>query len=185
MSEGRRTSRDPREPPRHGPDGAERWADYLDWVREDIIEGVLAFPLPDRTTSRLPSGWSPIELLSHVFHMEQRWFVWGFLAEQVAHPWGDWNVEDPSVDPGPEGTAPAWRVADGVAAEDIAAALRDIGHRTRETLNAHDLGELAAVGGRFTEEPPTLEWICFHVLAEYARHAGQLDIVRELRTDRS
>jgi hypothetical protein len=27
-----------------------------------------------------------------------------------------------------------------------------------------------------------LEWICFHVLAEYARHAGQFDVVRELST---
>lgn len=36
------------------------------------------------------------------------------------------------------------------------------------------------MGGRFTEDPPLLEWICFHVLAEYARHAGQFDVVREL-----
>ena len=38
----------------------------------------------------------------------------------------------------------------------------------------------AAPGGRFAADPPTLEWICFHVLAEYARHAGHLDIVVEL-----
>ncbi|MCY7287071.1 MAG: DinB family protein [Cryobacterium sp.] len=35
-------------------------------------------------------------------------------------------------------------------------------------------------GGRFGEDPPTLEWICFHVLAEYARHGGHLDIVEEI-----
>ena len=39
------------------------------------------------------------------------------------------------------------------------------------------------MGGRFTSEPPTLEWICFHVLAEYARHAGHLDITVELMTE--
>jgi Protein of unknown function (DUF664) len=27
---------------------------------------------------------------------------------------------------------------------------------------------------------PTLAWILFHVLQEYARHAGHLDITREL-----
>ena len=39
---------------------------------------------------------------------------------------------------------------------------------------------MSSPGGRFAEDPPTLEWICFHVLAEYARHAGHLDIVAEL-----
>lgn len=115
-------------------------------------------------------------------HTEQRWFVWGFLGEQVPDPWGDWNVDDPSVDSGPTGIVPAWRVADGAAAEDIAALLRDMGRRTRKALNAHGLEERARVGGRFTDDPPTLEWICFHVLAEYARHAGQFDVVRELST---
>lgn len=178
-------SRNPREPAKRGPGGAARWADYLDWVREDIIEGVLGLPLAERMASRLPSGWAPLELLSHLLHMEQRWFVWGFLGEQVPAPWGDWNVDDPSVASGAAGIAPAWRVADGVSAEELATALRDVGQRTRETLNTHSLEERARVGGRFTEDPPTLEWICFHVLAEYARHAGQLDIVRELSADSS
>jgi len=173
-------SRNPREPAKHGPDGAERWADYLEWMREDVIEGVLGLPLPERRASRLPSGWSPIELLSHLLHMEQRWFVWGFLAERVADPWGDWNVDDPSLGATPAGASPAWEVADGATAEDVAAALRDMGRRTRETLRTHGLEERARIGGRFTEDPPTLEWICFHVLAEYARHAGQFDVVREL-----
>jgi hypothetical protein len=33
------------------------------------------------------------------------------------------------------------------------------------------------VGG---DDPPTLERILFHLLQEYARHAGHLHIVREL-----
>ena len=41
----------------------------------------------------------------------------------------------------------------------------------------------AAPGGRFADDPPSLEWICFHVLAEYARHAGHLDIAVELATE--
>ena len=173
-------SRNPREPAKHGPEGAERWADYLEWMREDIIAGVLGLPVPERIASRLPSGWSPIELLNHLLHMEQRWFVWGFLAQPVPHPWGDWNVDNPPVGSTPAGISPAWEVAEGVSAEDITAALRDIGERTRETLITHGLEERARVGGRFTKDPPTLEWICFHVLAEYARHAGQFDVVHEL-----
>ena len=43
-----------------------------------------ALPVAERRTSRVPSGWTPLELLSHVLHMERRWFVWGFLGEDVA-----------------------------------------------------------------------------------------------------
>jgi hypothetical protein len=39
---------------------------------------------------------------------------------------------------------------------------------------------VASPGGRFRQDPPTLEWICFHVVTEYARHLGHLDIVVEL-----
>ena len=87
--------RDDREPGKHEPGGASRWAAYLDWVREDLAATVLALPEDVRRSSALPSGWTPIELLSHVLHMEQRWFVWGFLGEPVDEPWGDWTVEEP------------------------------------------------------------------------------------------
>ncbi|MCL7021164.1 DinB family protein, partial [Vibrio vulnificus] len=40
----------------------------------------------------------------------------------------------------------------------------------------------AAGGGRVAGEgeAPTRGWILCHVLQEYARHAGHLDVVREL-----
>jgi len=164
------------EPGKHGPAGAARWSAYLDWVRQDVVDAVLGLSEVERRTTRLPSGWTPLELLSHVLHMEQRWFVWGFLGEQVDEPWGDWTVEEP-WNTGRDGR---WAVADDVTAEDLALRLRGIGERTRAVLREHPLDAVAAPGGRFAEDPPTLEWICFHVLAEYARHAGHLDIVVEL-----
>jgi hypothetical protein len=36
------------------------------------------------------------------------------------------------------------------------------------------------LGGRFSSDPPTLGWILAHLLQEYARHVGHLDVVREL-----
>ncbi|WP_435771609.1 DUF664 domain-containing protein [Nocardioides sp. SYSU DS0651] len=162
--------------------GAARWADYLDWVRGDLARAVLALPEDRQRTSLVPSGWTPIELLSHVLHMEQRWFVWGFLGEQVAEPWGDWNVPEPWVSDDGDETRPAarWTVPDDVAAADLVERLHAVGARTREVLASYSLTARGAVGGRFDDAPPTLEWICFHVLAEYARHAGHLDIVVEL-----
>lgn len=175
MSEDLRVSRNSGEPPKSAHGGTQRWADYLDWLREDIIKGTLGLPVAEQATTELPSGWTPIELLNHVLHMEQRWFVWGFLGEPVDEPWGDWSA-DPTAD-----ESATWFVAPDVTAEAIAARLREIGRRTRQILNTHDMGEDAKVGGRFATDPPTLEWICFHVMAEYARHAGQFDVVLELR----
>ena len=171
-------ARNAEEPPKTGPYGAARWSDYLDWMRSELITGVLGLTAEQQRTTLVPSGWTPIELLSHVLHMEQRWFVWGFLGEQVPEPWGDWDADDPTT-----AESPRWQVPDGVTAEQLAERLTAVGERTRQVLLEHPLDEVGALGGRFTADdgtPPTLEWICFHVLAEYARHAGHLDIVVEL-----
>jgi uncharacterized damage-inducible protein DinB len=165
--------------PRHGLGRtADHFAAYLDFYREEIIAGVLALSDEDRRTPRVHSGWTPIELLSHVLHMEQRWFVWGFLGEQVADPWGDWTTDEPwddDADPDKR-----WFVADEVTAEELAERLQGIGRRTTVVLRDHPLEETAAEGERFDGDPADLQWICFHVLQEYARHAGHLDIVVEL-----
>ncbi len=182
MSEDRRVAGSTREPGKLGASGAERWSDYLDWQRADLVDAVLAMHAGERRRVLVPSGWSPIELLSHVLHMERRWFVWGFLGEQVRDPWGDWAAGDPwrdeSLDEGER--SPRWTVPDDVTAERLAERLEAVAERTREVLRDHPLTARAAVGGRFADHPPTLEWICFHVLTEYARHAGHLDVVVEL-----
>jgi uncharacterized damage-inducible protein DinB len=176
MAEDQRVARNPGEPAKGGPTGAARWSAYLDWVREEIVDAVLALPPAERVTSRLASGWTPVELLSHVLHMEQRWFVWGFLGEQVDDPWGDWTVEEPWDDD----AAGRWYVAPETTAEKLVSRLRAIGERTRSVLRDFPLDARASPGGRFADDPPSLDWICFHVLAEYARHAGHLDIAVEL-----
>ena len=170
------------EPDQHGPPAAGRWADYLDWAREEIIAGVLGLSPSEQRTSRLSSGWTPIELLSHVLHMEQRWFVWGFLGEQVDQPWGDWSTPEPwtSDDSGETRSGARWLVPEGTDATDLAERLRALGQRTRTILLERPLEARGAPSERFGEEPPSLEWTCFHVLTEYTRHAGHLDVAREL-----
>jgi hypothetical protein len=56
------------------------------------------------------------------------------------------------------------------------------GRRTAAILGEHALDSASATTGRFadTDDVPTLMALAFHVLQEYARHAGHLDIVREL-----
>jgi len=45
----------------------------------------------------------------------------------------------------------------------------------------HDLAEVGAPGERWEGAPPaTLERVLLRLVQEYARHAGHLDVVREL-----
>jgi hypothetical protein len=154
-------------PPVTGNDAAVLFSRYLDYYREKAIEKTLVLPAEELVGCRVPSGWTPLELLHHLAHMEQRWFVWGFLAEHVADPFGD-EIDN------------RWVVPPDRPLDEIVAMLRATGERTRTVLASYPLESVASVGGRFSEDPPTLAWICFHVLQEYARHVGHLDIVVEL-----
>jgi hypothetical protein len=65
---------------------------------------------------------------------------------------------------------------------DLRAVLAVAGTRTREIVEAHELTETARLTGRFRDQEtaPQLQWILLHLLQEYARHVGHLDISREL-----
>jgi len=144
---------------------------WLDFYRETVERKLTGLSEAELVTSRLPSGWSPLELLKHLVFMERRWLRWGFAAEPFDQPFADSG----GIDDGP------WLLEPTDNLDDLLAALRAGGERAREIVTG-DLGAKAVVGGRFgvEGEPPTLNWILFHVLQEYARHVGQLDIAREL-----
>ena len=77
-------------------DAAALFSRYLEFYRRPCTK-VASLPDAEQRTSRLPSGWTPLELLVHLAFMERRWFVWGFLGEPVDEPWGDdldgrWDV---------------------------------------------------------------------------------------------
>jgi uncharacterized damage-inducible protein DinB len=149
-------------------DSGELFSRYLAFYRDTVLRKVASLPGADLRVSRLPSGWTPLELLVHLSHMERRWFVWGFLGEDIEEPWGDDR----------DGR---WHAPDGLSVVQAGAMLREVGERTTDVLATHALDEVAPPGPRFEGgDPATLAWICFHVLQEYARHTGHLDIAVEL-----
>ncbi len=155
------------EPAADTADPADLFARYLSYYRETAITKAAALDEDDLRTPRVASGWTPIELLNHLAFMERRWFVWGFLGEEVDAPWGD-SAEY------------RWYVDPATTLEEVVTTLERTGERTTEILRTRSLEETGAAGGRFGDNPPALAWICFHVLQEYARHVGHLDIVVEL-----
>ena len=143
---------------------AEVFLGYLDFLRTRMIEKVRALPEGSQRTSRLPSGWTPVELLKHLRYVEFRWIEWRFEGRAVASPWGD-EVDGRWAAPEP--------------LSELLADLETQAEYTRAVVSSTDLSTLGAPG-RGWSSPATLERVLFHLLQEYARHLGQLDIVAEL-----
>jgi hypothetical protein len=164
----------PAEPSGDLSDPRELLVAYLDFYRQTVLRKLDGLSEEELRTSRLPSGWTPLELLKHLAGVERRWLRWGFAAEPVERPW----VED-----GPDGR---WRVGPDETAGDVRTLFLDECARSRRIVAAAGLDEVARTGGRFQppDPPPTLAWILFHLLQEYARHAGHLDVARELADGR-
>jgi uncharacterized damage-inducible protein DinB len=147
---------------------AEVFSRYLDYFRQQVAAKLRALPADELRRSRLPSGWTPLELLKHLTFDELRWLEWGFEGRDVASPWGDDR----------DGR---WYVAPDETLDGLLAALDAQAGRSRTVIATHDLDEVGKPGERWDGEPPaTLERILFHLLQEYARHLGHLDIVCEL-----
>ncbi len=162
------------DPPLDGPgmkvtDPGELLLGYLEWYREALLRKIDGLS-DDRLRAPVqPMGWSPLGLVQHLGWVERRWLQWGMAAEDV--------VPYP-----PGGDDGEWGVpADRPTAQVLATYAAEV-ERSRELLARFDLEQTAHVGGRFVTpgQAPTLVRILFHLLQEYARHLGHLDIAREL-----
>jgi uncharacterized damage-inducible protein DinB len=135
-----------------------------------IIDG-----LDDRAlrTPVVPSGWTPLGLLEHLAHAERHWLQDVLLGRSDPLPWADDG-------PGPfTSTHPAAAVL---------AFYRDTCARSDEILAAtplcavpygtHPDPDLAA-------QTTDLRRILLHLIEETARHAGHLDLARELLDGRT
>jgi uncharacterized damage-inducible protein DinB len=141
---------------------------YLDYFRDQLAVKLRGLPASELRRSRLPTGWTPLELLRHLTYMERRWLEWGFEGHAVDNPWGDRR----------DGR---WYVGPDETLEDLLAELTARAERSRVIIESHELGEVGKPGERWSGKPPaTLERVLFHMLYEYARHLGHLDIACEL-----
>jgi uncharacterized damage-inducible protein DinB len=144
---------------------------YLDAYRDAVLRKLAGLSEADLSRSAVPSGWTPIELLNHLAFVERRWLQWGFRGEDIEYPWGD-----------SQSALGRWSVPEDESAEIVRGRFEKACERSREIVSDAQLSDKSRWGGRFTPEqpPPTLGWILFHLLQEYARHLGHLDIAREL-----
>jgi len=147
---------------------AELLTGYLAYFRSVLADKLHGLDDDALRRSRLPSGWTPLELLRHLIQVERRWLEWGFEGRDVGDPWADHRDA-------------RWYVDPSTTLDDLLAELDAQANMSQQVVAAHDLDERGAPGERWDgHEPATMERVLLHLVQEYARHVGHLDVVREL-----
>jgi uncharacterized damage-inducible protein DinB len=112
-----------------------------------------------------PSGTNLLGLVKHLGSVEFGWFCETFGRESEAVPFDE---GDPDAD---------MRAEPDETTEDILAYYGRARAAADRVIEELDLEE---VGTAWFGEPVSLRWVLIHMVEETARHAGHMDIVREL-----
>ncbi|MEU1514550.1 DinB family protein [Streptomyces sp. NPDC005811] len=139
----------------------------LDWHRATFAlkcSGLTQEQLNDRAVP--PSALSLHGLVRHLAGVERWWFRIQFAGEDV--PLLHYSDDDPDQD---------FEALDGEATEDLAVWREECERSRRITEAAASLEETGT--RRSTGEPVSLRRILVDMIAEYARHNGHADLLRE------
>jgi Protein of unknown function (DUF664) len=147
---------------------------FLRGQRESILAIVEGLDEEAWHRSIFPTGWTPAGMVEHLGGAEWHWFQGVVAGKQFEIP-GDLDEAQPPYDPmtvvfttdEPSAEVVAF-YSDQCAASE---AVLDATTLAAAPLGKHGLGEF---------EPPNVRWIVLHMIEETARHAGHLDIAREL-----
>jgi hypothetical protein len=146
--------------------------DFLQAQRNAVLGIVEGLDEQAWHRSVVPSGWTPAGLVEHLGGAEWHWFQGVVLDKHPEPPPGE---ELTPYDP------TAAFVSDEPSAEIISFYREQCASSDAvlavTPLSARPLGKHAVPGH---DEPPDVRWIVLHMIEETARHAGHLDIAREL-----
>lgn len=137
----------------------------LDRQRNAVVWKVTGVPDDELRQPRTPSGTNLAGLVKHLASVEYGWFcdTFGRPADEVP-----FDPADPDAD---------MRAG---ADETIADLLAYYARARAAADEAIDELDLDAVGTSWHGVPSSPHWVLVHMIEETARHAGHLDILREL-----
>ena len=146
--------------PPPAPTGGERdvLLGFLDYVRESVAAKIEGTPEPQVRTPGVPSGTNLLGLLNHLINVER--FM--FLGEEPTN----W----------PE----TFHAADESTVQSLTAEYRSATAQANEAILACDDLELPCARPVRNGGPTSMRWALTHMIEETARHAGHMDILREL-----
>jgi uncharacterized damage-inducible protein DinB len=135
-----------------------RHRDVVLWKLEGVADADLRRPV-------VPSGTSLLGLVKHLGSVEYGWFCETFGRPSDAIPFTE---DDPNAD---------LRAEPDETAEQILAYHARARAAADQVITELDVED---TGTAWHGPTVTLRWVLIHMVEEYARHAGQLDILREL-----
>jgi uncharacterized damage-inducible protein DinB len=136
----------------------DRHRDAILWKVEDLDDEQLRRVMT-------PSGTTLLGLVKHVAAVEYSWFCDTFGRATEPLPFDD---DDPEAD---------LRVEPGETTADI---LAFYGRARAAADRVIDEVGLEETGNAWFGDPVTMRWVLIHMVEETARHAGHIDILREL-----
>jgi len=122
--------------------------------------------------SVVPTGWTPAGMLEHLGGAEWHWFQGVVAGKQPELP-GDIDEDQPPYDP------LSVVFTSEASSTEVIAFYRDQCAQSEAVLATTSLSA-SPRGKHGRYEPPNVRWIVLHMIEETARHAGHLDIAREL-----
>ncbi|MGA8208119.1 MAG: DinB family protein [Candidatus Dormiibacterota bacterium] len=153
--------------------------DFLRGQRESVLAIVAGLDEGAWHRTVVPTGWTPAGMLEHLGGAEWHWFQ-GVVAGRRPELPGDLAEDQPPYDP-----QTVVFTTDASSAE-VVAFYRDQCAESEAVLATIPLS--AAPRGKHGLrgfEPPNVRWVVLHMIEETARHAGHLDIARELLDGRT
>ena len=136
----------------------DRHRDVVVWKLEGVGDADLRRPFT-------PSGTTLLGIVKHLAAVEYGWFCETFGRETEPLPFDD---EDENAD---------FRIEPGESTADVLAFYARARAAADRAIADHNLTD---TGTSWSGETVSLRWVLIHMVEETARHAGHLDIGREL-----
>jgi len=147
---------------------------FLRRQRESVLAIVEGLSEDAWHRSVVPTGWTPAGMVEHLGGAEWHWFQGVVAGKQPELP-GDVDEAEAPYDP-----LTVVFTSDARSAE-IIGFYRDQCAESEAVLEATSLSAPPkGKHGMDDVEPPNVRWVVLHMIEETARHAGHLDIAREL-----
>ena len=142
---------------------------HLEFCRQTIIYKVTGIS-KDNGVERLgPTSTSVLGVLRHLTEVEYGWFHINFSGLSYAE--GRYSDENPNGD---------FKILESDTVESLLNDYKAACENSRKICKGKDLDEVAFEPRPRDDAKPSLRWIYLHMIDETARHAGHLDIYREL-----
>jgi hypothetical protein len=145
----------------------EQLTGFLDHQRATVVWKASGLTDEQARRSLLPSELTTVAgLVPHLRLNEEFWF--GTVIGGAPDAWEEILEEDPDAE---------FRLGLEQPLDTLIADYRAQCERSRETLAGHELDEVVSLP---SGKKLTVRWVVIHMIEETARHAGHLDLIREL-----